>query len=48
MYLSVKSKYFIANKDSKILFNFLKNLFPSPTQVRASFVIQLTNGRFTF
>ena len=42
MYLSVKSKYFIANKDVK------SYLFSSPTQVRASFVIQLTNGRFTF
>ena len=47
LYLSVKSKYFIANKDVKS-YLFSKNLFPSPTQVRASFVIQLTNGRFTF
>ena len=47
MYLSVKSKYFIANKDVKS-YLFSKNLFPSPTQVRTSFVIQLTNGRSTF
>ena len=47
MYLSAKSKYFIADKDVKS-YLFAKNLFPSPTQVRASFVIQLTNGRFTF
>lgn len=47
MYLSVKSKYFMENKDVKS-YLFSKNLFSSPTQVRASFVIQLTNGRFTF
>ena len=45
--LQIFKKYFIANKDVKS-YLFSKNLFPSPTQVRASFVIQLTNGRFTF